>query len=114
MVRIALSKQHWEELAETARFDARELARLCRVSTRQLERDLRRQLGRTPQDWLNERRIIAAERLLISGLQVKAVAFELGFKQASHFCRQFKSWRRMTPSEFALAQRTPKWDVAQR
>lgn len=95
-------EQRWEELAQAARFDANELAKLCRISTRHLEREFRRRIGRTPQDWLNERRIMAATRLLLSGMPIKAVAFEVGFKQPSHFNRHFKLRHRMTPSEFVL------------
>src|SRR4029079_17950348 len=91
-------EQRWEELAQAARFDANELARLCQISTRHLERQFRRRLGRPPQDWLNERRIMAATPLLLSGLPVKAVAFEVGFKQPSHFSRHFKLRFQMSPS----------------
>jgi AraC-like DNA-binding protein len=89
-----------EQSAASARYDARELARLFEVSPRQLQRKFNRYLKRSPRDWLNEQRIIAARRLLLSGGTVKEVAFELGFKQVSHFCRQFKIYHHMTPSEF--------------
>ena len=90
----------WEKLAVTARYDARELARLCALSTRQLQRYFSRRLQCSPQAWLNEQRIGAARQLLLSGGPVKRVAFELGFKQVSHFCRQFKFYNHMTPSQF--------------
>lgn len=94
----------WIELAETAHFDARRLASLCRLSSRQLQREFRRCLDRSPQDWLNEQRIKAARQLLLSGLPVKRVAYELGFKQPSHFSRQFKEISNETPSEFVWSQ----------
>jgi AraC family transcriptional regulator len=93
-----------EYLAGTARYDAKELAKLCHLSVRQLERDFRHHFGRTPQDWLNEQRIKGARQLLLSGVPVKWAAYEMGFKQPSHFCRQFKELHNMTPSEFMLAQ----------
>lgn len=83
-----------------ARYDARELAKLFQMSPRQLQRKFNRYLKRSPQDWLNEQRVMAARRLLLSGRTVKEVAFELGFKQVSHFCRQFKMYHHLTPSEF--------------
>jgi len=98
------SRQQWEELAGRANYDAGELARLCRLSDRQLRRQFRRRLDRTPQDWLNERRLIAARELLLSGQAVKEVAFNLGFKHSSHFCRQFKTFHHLTPSEFVSRQ----------
>jgi AraC-like DNA-binding protein len=90
----------WKSLAGIAHYDARELAKLCAISLRQLERNFNRELNRSPQDWLNEQRIEAARQLLLSGGPVKRVAFELGYKQVSHFCRQFKAYNHMTPSQF--------------
>ncbi len=104
MARIAVSRQRWEELAEAAQFDAKRLANLCGLSRRQLERKFRLELNRTPEDWLNERRIVVSRRLLMVGLSVKAVAIELGFKQTSHFCRRFKALHQITPTEFVLNQ----------
>lgn len=89
-----------ERLAVVAHFDARELARLCNLSVRQLERHFQRDLGRTPQNWLNELRLRIAELLLLNGQPVKSVAYTLGFKQASHFCRRFKLQHNLTPSQF--------------
>ena len=106
------SLEQWEQLARAARYDTKELARLCHLSVRQLERDFRRDLERSPQDWLNEQRVKAAQQLLLSGQPVKVVAFELGFKQPSHFCRQFKLFNNLTPSQFA-ARREVTFRVGQ-
>jgi len=94
----------WKDLAAQARYNARNLAALCRLSERQLQRQFRGHFGRSPQDWLDEQRIAAAAQLLLSGEPVKKVAYDLGFKQTSHFCRQFKSRHKMTPSEFVMFQ----------
>jgi AraC family transcriptional regulator len=106
--------ERWEQLAGTASYDAKELAKLCDLSVRQLERDFRRALGRSPQNWLNEERIKAAQELLLSGQPVKVVAFELGFKQVSHFCRQFKFLNNTTASKFVLIQTQEIRNVAHR
>lgn len=90
--------------AASARYDARELARLFEMSPRQLQRKFNRYAKRSPQEWLNAQRIMASRRLLLSGVAVKEVAFELGFKQVSHFCRQFKMYHQMTPSEFVRSK----------
>jgi len=100
MARADQTVERWKELAEAARFNANALAKLCGVSIRQLQREFRQQLGRSPQDWLDERRIISARQLLLAGWRVKAVAFELGFKQHSHFCRHFKEVHGVSPSRF--------------
>jgi AraC-like DNA-binding protein len=106
MGRLFFTNGQWEELAQSAHYDSNELATLCGVSTRQLQRHFRYRFHRTPQSWLNERRLLAAEGLLLSGDSIKKVALDLGFKQTSHFCRQFKSRKKMTPSQFAFSQIT--------
>ena len=98
---MAQNLELWKNLAGTAHYSARELAKLCAISGRQLQRQFHRELNRTPQDWLNEQRIDAARRLLTFGGSIKSVAFELGYKQVSHFCRQFKVYNNVTPSQFA-------------
>lgn len=100
MAKKAITREQWETLAAASHYKAWELARLCNVSLRQLQREFRRQTGSSPQSWLDDRRIIASERLLLEGHPIKAVAFDLGYKQPSHFCRQFKERRQLTPSEF--------------
>jgi AraC-like DNA-binding protein len=104
MGRLLLVTGKWEGLAETSHYNANQLARLCGVSTRHLQRHFRRNFHCSPQSWLNERRLLVAQDLLLSGESVKKVALDLGFKQPSHFCRQFKSRNKMTPSQFAFSQ----------
>ncbi|HXT10525.1 MAG TPA: helix-turn-helix transcriptional regulator [Candidatus Angelobacter sp.] len=103
MGKMFLVKGQWEALAKASHYDANELARLCGISTRQLQRRFHRSFHCSPQHWLNERRLFAAQRLLLSGDSVKKVALDLGFKQPSHFCRQFKCRTKMTPSQFAIS-----------
>jgi len=100
MERLFYADDKWEKLAQTALYNSNKLADLCGVSMRQLQRHFRCRFRCSPQSWLNERRLLAAEALLLSGDSVKKVALDLGFKQSSHFCRQFKSRNSMTPSEF--------------
>jgi AraC-like DNA-binding protein len=100
MGRAPTSKDGWKALAVAAHYDSKELAKLCRFSPRQLQRKFNFLFGRSPQNWLNEQRIIAAQQLLLSGEPIKTVAFDLGFKRVSHFYRQFKCRSHMTPLEF--------------
>lgn len=95
-----VSVDRWEMLAAVAHYNAKKLANLCKLSMRQLERDFKYNLNCAPQKWLNRQRILAAKRLLFSGEPVKYVAAELYFKQPSHFCRHFKSYANMTPSQY--------------
>ena len=89
-----------------AGYRARDLARLCQVSPRQLERCFRRQFGRTPQEWLDELRLHEAPDMLRKRKQVKEVAFELGFLHPSHFIRKFKQIYQCTPFKFSLTDGT--------
>lgn len=104
----------WEQLAAVAFYRAAKLARLRSISERQLQRQIRRVFGCSPQEWLNELRVAAAEQLLLAGRSVKEVSFDLGFKQPSHFCRVFKSFKRMTPSEFVWVQTQDGLNVRRR
>jgi AraC-like DNA-binding protein len=99
MARIA-DRDEWARLAEPAGFRYLELAALCDYSPRQLQRHFRRIAGRPPQEWLNELRVFKAQELLLMGKPPKEIAWELGYKQFSHFCRHFKHHTGMTTSEF--------------
>jgi|SRR5438876_739806 len=80
----------WVSLARSAGYRPSELARLCSVSLRQLERHFRKHFGSPPKIWLRDLRLKEARELLIRGCYVKTVASELGYKDAPHFCRRFK------------------------
>ncbi|MFN7139856.1 MAG: helix-turn-helix transcriptional regulator [Limisphaerales bacterium] len=106
--------QFWIMLARHARYNVQNLANSPDVSMRQIERYCREELGRSPQEWLNEQRIIAAKMLLLETESVKRVALDLGFKQVSHFCRQFKQAYGVTPSQYLLRQAVLNRNVAHR
>ncbi|MCH6257827.1 helix-turn-helix transcriptional regulator [Puniceicoccaceae bacterium K14] len=91
------------EIAAEAGYNVNKVAESFDITVRQLQRDFKKNLGRTPQDWLNEQRMIAAYQLLQESRSVKEVAFELGFKQVSHFCRKIKTTYGMTPSEIRVS-----------
>ena len=79
---------------------------LCHVSVRQLERDFDEEMGRTPQDWLNEQRAVAARHLLLEGTELKQILKRLGFKQRSQFSRDFKKYHGISPSMFVSVNLT--------
>src|SRR2546422_4444750 len=101
----------WPSLAQSARYRSDELARLCSVALRQLERYFAKHYGNSPRLWLNQLRLQAACELLRRGYYVKSVAYELGFTDAPHFCREFKLRYGLTPLAFVARQST---DVAPR
>ena len=67
---------------------------------------VRRETGRTVQQWIIERRMAEARRLLLaSDVRVKDVAPQLGYDDAGHFIRQFRRAHGTTPQDWRLASR---------
>ena len=61
----------------------------------------KRETGRTPQDYIQERIIdLAKGRMLDSADTVSRIAYSLGFQYPQHFCRLFKKRVGCTPNEF--------------
>jgi AraC-like DNA-binding protein len=113
-MKVVRTIEEWRILAIACHYDAVELAKLCSISVRHLQREFKQAFGTSPQVWLNEERLIAATERLKLGITVKGVAYELGFKQVSHFCRQFKAFKKVTASQFVSKSRIPKPRVADR
>jgi transcriptional regulator GlxA family with amidase domain len=96
----------WWEQAEAAQFKATRLAQIRGVSLRQLQRQFKRALGYSPQKWLDQLRItIAKQRLEAGGASIKGISSDLGFRHPSHFCRCFKAFNNLTPSQYVLVHR---------
>lgn len=93
----------WEQLAEAARFQPAELAALCSVSLRQLQRFFFSRFGKTPREWLRELQCRKGRQFIAQGYSTKAAKTELNFASASHFCREFKKIYGVTPQSFAPA-----------
>jgi len=113
MVMDGVHQMDWNQLAADSAYNARKLACLKGITPRQLQRIFRMQFGRAPQEWLNEQRVVAAQGLLRVGAPIKKVAMDLGFKQTSHFCRQFKTAYGITPRQFKVTD-TNQVNVADR
>lgn len=84
--------QNWSELAKQAKWSVAQLARLCGVSARTLERHFLKELGKRPKKWLAEQRRLRAIELLKAGDSVKETAGNLGYRHAGHFSREFKEY----------------------
>ena len=64
-----------------------------------LTTSVRRRTGRTVQQWLTERRMQEARRLLTeTDLTVAAIAHRVGFPDASYFIRRFRTEHQITPA----------------
>ena len=91
----------WVQLARRARWSVAELARLCGISTRTLERYFQETHNQSPAVWLAELRWQESMELLGGGTSVKTTAAELGYRQASTFSREFKKRFGQSPVIFA-------------
>jgi AraC-like DNA-binding protein len=93
--------EEWADLAKQARYDPEDLARLMRVSPRQLSRYTHDLFNHTLQDWLDEQRLAdAAAMLLQSDELIKTIAYDLGFKSVSHFSNKFKTRYGISPKAY--------------
>ena len=88
----------WRDLAVKSEFNASKLARLCGVSIRTLQRHFALNSGATISVWLRTIRMQEAYLRLMAGSRVKEVAYDLRFKQLSHFSREFKKIHGIAPS----------------
>ena len=100
MTRTDLTQEQWELRAAQARYNPTKLARVCGISPRQLQRVFLTQFCQSPKEWLDEQRIKVAQQMLLRGESINTVAHELGYKQTSHFCRQFRQFKKIKPSQF--------------
>lgn len=108
-----MSTRERKQLAVECTYRTQKLVKLLGLSLRQIERIIRREFDSTPRVWLNERRLLEAGNRLLKGNKVIQVASDLRYKQASHFCRQFKEFYGVRPSQFITTKRKSR-NVARR
>jgi AraC-like DNA-binding protein len=90
----------WIDIARKAGFKIRRVAKILRVSQKQLRRNTQRLFKLNPLQWMKKLRLEAAAKLLIKLNSVTIAAERLGFKQLSHFSREFKLFHGITPRQF--------------
>jgi len=81
-----------------------ELAALCNISVRQLTRGFKVSRHCSIGDYIEQRRMEAAKRLLVAGESVKTIAFTLGFASPSSFTFAFRRAVGISPSLFRQRQ----------
>ena len=94
--------EYFKSLASQASYEPGRLAEMAEISLRQLERYFAKDFTATPKAWLQKQRMESACKLLSEAHSVKDAAYVLSFRQPSHFCREFKRYYGMTPSQFVL------------
>jgi AraC-like DNA-binding protein len=87
-------------MARESTYRAARLSELLDLSRRQLQRLTLKLFGHSPQAWLDQQRMIAAPSVLKQTRSAKETAFDLGFKQRSHFSLHFKKRYGLWPAEF--------------
>lgn len=80
----------WIERAQECHWRVAQLARNCGISVNQLEMFFLARFRCRPHELLRRTRLKIALRLLSCGKLVKEAASEAGYKQSSHFSRDFK------------------------
>ena len=80
----------WKALAVAAEFKPGKLAALCGVCPRTIQRHFKKCYGMTLGEWLRNYRLEIAYQKLAKGEPIKCIALDLGYKQLSHFSRDFK------------------------
>ncbi|HMJ66379.1 MAG TPA: helix-turn-helix transcriptional regulator, partial [Candidatus Binatia bacterium] len=94
-------RDDWENLAALCDYRVEELAHVCKVSQRQLQRFFLQHFGKTPKHWLDEMRAGMAVQEIVSGdFLMKAVSNDLKFKDPASFTRFFKRLKGTTPHNF--------------
>jgi AraC family transcriptional regulator len=88
----------------TERVSIDEIATAVSVHPSHLMDGFRQHYGCTPGDYIRKLRVEYATHLLhASDMSASQIAFAAGFSDQSHFCRTFKAFTRMTPTEFKNA-----------
>ena len=93
-----MKEQTWEQLAVKSSYSPRKLAELCNVSLRTLQRHFATHYHTSLGEWLRSFRLNAARARVVSGEPIKSVAYDLCYKQLSHFSKAFKNLHGVPPS----------------
>lgn len=81
-----------------------DLARLARLSTRRYLDVFRHAFGRTPKQYIIERRIEIAKELMVETGSILHSSLDAGFANLSHFYRIFRRYTGLTPKQFLAGQ----------
>lgn len=96
------------------RMELEDLARLAGLSLSGFKQKFRREMGITPREYINLKKIEKGKELLASGMPVTQTAFCLDFSSSSYFSVLFRKLEDMSPGEYAKRVRQtglPKQDM---
>jgi signal transduction histidine kinase/DNA-binding response OmpR family regulator len=89
-----------EEQLDNSGFDVDSLAEAVAMSRRTLYRKLATLTGLTPNEVIQNYRLLRATQLLQAGHSVSQAAYQVGFESPSYFGQCFKEKYQITPSEY--------------
>jgi AraC family carnitine catabolism transcriptional activator len=95
--RVTLVAVDWEKAAREAAYRLEDLCKNCGYSLRTVQRFVSQKFRVSLRAFVNDMRLARAVTLLRTGLPVKEVAIELGYKQTSHFVRCYRAKFGITP-----------------
>ena len=79
------------------------LAKMCNMSYSNFARLFRENYGRSCKEYIQYIRVNKAQDLLLnSNFDLDYIAQETGFYDCSHFIRQYRKWRGITPKQERL------------
>lgn len=91
---------HLELLAAKCGFRIGDISSHLGISEQHLRRVFSRDVGISIKQWTEEERMVAARKMLLSGVLPENVSEELGFAHINSFRRSFREAYHMTPFEF--------------
>jgi AraC family transcriptional regulator, transcriptional activator of pobA len=97
------------------RLSLRDVAREVNLTPGHLTTAVRRRTGRTVQDWILERRMTEARRLLVeTDLPVGEVGRRVGLPDSGYFARTFRREHGLSPRQWRAAAGRPEGPAARR
>lgn len=79
-----------------------ELAQVALLSVSRFKQKFKLQLGISPRNFINLRKVELAKRLLHDGQSVTQVAMDLGFSSSNYFSSVFRRYTSYSPSQYVL------------
>jgi AraC-like DNA-binding protein len=100
-IRVSQSLAHLTAIKLSIPFSREALAKEAGISASQLDRCWRNELGITPREYWHRLRLKRACHLLMKhDALIKGIAYEIGFRQTSHFSQWFTKSMQRSPSEY--------------
>jgi AraC family transcriptional activator of pobA len=76
-------------------------AALMNITSNHLNKSVKSVSGKSPTRWIDETLIVETKYLLYqTNLSISEIAYQAGFSEQSYFCRIFKKYEGITPTEY--------------